>query len=67
MDIDLLKDIFLLSVLGWYIPGLSELPLGHRLLLLLAGESLVCFFFLFGVHACIQSCLFPERTRLVRF
>ena len=24
-------------MLGWYIPGLSELPLGHRLLLLLAG------------------------------
>ena len=24
-------------MLGWYIPGLSELPLGNRLLLLLSG------------------------------
>ena len=35
-------------MLDWYIPGISELPLGRRLLLLLAGESSFSFFcFLF--------------------
>ena len=49
----LLIDMFFLSVLGWYIPGISELPLAHRLLLLLAGE--IFFSFLFCVRACNQS------------
>ena len=52
-NIDLLMNIILLSVLGLYIPGLSELPLGHRLLLLLAGESSFCF----GLCACV----YPEH------
>ena len=34
-------------MLGWYIPGLSELPLGNRLLLLLAG--LFQRFFVFSI------------------
>ena len=32
-------------MLGWYIPGLSELPLGNRLPLLLAGPSQRFFIF----------------------
>ena len=58
-----------LSVLGWYIPGLSELPLGNRLPLLLGGPfqrffvfsiSLGIFgpFFLFSSFvscACVSS------------
>ena len=28
-------------MLGWYVPGISELPLGHRLQPLLPGESLI--------------------------
>ena len=59
-----------LSVLGWYIPGLSGLPLGQRLLRLLAGPfqrffpfsisfalSVMFLFFLLSlrVRACTQS------------
>ena len=42
---------FSLNVLGWYTPGISELPLGHRLFRLLAGESL------FSLCACV----YPEH------
>ena len=50
----LVIDVFLLCVLGWYIPGISELPLGHRRLLLPAGQSLISSFLLsFGVHIAV--------------
>ena len=39
-----------------YIPGISELPLAHRLILLLLGESL---FFLPSFVLC--ACMHPER------
>ena len=39
-----LTDIFLRRVLSGYIPGFLELPLGHRLLLLLAAGSLFALF-----------------------
>ena len=46
LHIELLRDItHSLSVLGWYIPGLSELPLRNRLLSLLAGPFLRVFVF----------------------
>ena len=49
---------FSLRVLGWQIPGLStELPLGHRLLPLLAGESP---FFLYSSFV-LCACVYPER------
>ena len=52
-----------LSVLDWYIPGFSELPLRNRLLLLLAGpfsgslfsRSFLLFFFFRFVCACTPS------------
>ena len=52
-----LVDIFLPSVLGWYIPGLSELPLGHRPRLLRAGESVFWFIYSFVWGACV----YPEH------
>ena len=43
--IDLLLDMFVVNVLGWCIPSISELPLEHSLLLLLAGEGPFLFSF----------------------
>ena len=55
-NIDLLIDIFLLGVLSCPLPGISELPLRHRLLLLLAGEIIFSSFLLsFCVRARTQS------------
>ena len=42
---------------GWYIPGISELPLGHRLLLLLGRENLFSIVLLFVLCACV----YPEH------
>ena len=49
-----------LSVLGWYIPGLSELPLGNRLALLLGGPSkrALCF-----LHFLLALSVLFARTR----
>lgn len=55
MVIDLLTNIFLLSVLSWYMAGISELQLGHRLLRLPAGESFPALL-LFVLGACV----YPE-------
>ena len=55
-----------LSVLGWYIPGLSELPLEHHLLRLLAGESLFYFFFFRLVPVRVPRARHRGRARLCR-
>ena len=65
-------DILLSSVLGWYIPSLSELPLGNRLLLLLAGpfQRFFCFlhfswhfqyFFSFFSSLVSCACVYSEH------
>ena len=41
-------------MLGSYTPGISELPLEHRLLLLLAGDNLFSFLVL-------CACMYPEH------
>ena len=48
-----------LSVLGWYIPGLSELPLGDRLLSLLGGPFQRVFVFSISPGTFIPFSLFP--------
>ena len=41
-------------MLGWYLPGISDFPLGNRLFLLLAGENRLLFV--------LQSaCMCPEH------
>ena len=57
--------VFFLSEIGWYIPGISELPLGRRLLLLLEGESLLFLFFFssFCVRACVPRARHRGRAR----
>ena len=53
--VDLLMHIYIfLSVLGWYILDISGLRLEHRLLLLLAEESIFCF-----NRSC--ECVYPEH------
>ena len=46
----------LLSLFGWYILGISELPLGHCLLLFLDGENFS------HVSSCVWcACVYPEH------
>ena len=57
--VELLIDISLSrNVLGWYIPGLSELPLGNRLILLLAGRFQRIFVFFISLGGFGYVCLF---------
>ena len=61
-----LQIYYSLSVLGWYIPGLSELPLRHhRFLRLLAGPFQRFFFFCIslGTFRCCSFFLLPFRVR----
>ena len=51
-NIDLVTSIFFLGGLGWHLPGLSEFPPEHRLLLRLAGPFQLFFpFYTFFVLA----------------
>ena len=52
IDIDI--SIFLLSLLGWYIPGPSELPLGHPLLRVLASERPNFLLYFLVWRACVN-------------
>ena len=57
----LLTQIFFLSGLGWHLPGLSEFPPEHRLLLLHA-EPFQLFFAIYNfVYTCVFNSFFFSR------
>ena len=64
-----LRIYFSLSVLSWYISGLSEVPPGHLLIQILAGENLFPLVpsFVLCARACVctQSTLHRGRARRI--